>query len=107
MKLLIDVSNITFMVSLAPSAKEFDKKQQVDAEGNPKWVTQLIAMGNDEEEGAEVINVVTAGEKPNLSKSTPVVPADLEAIPWVSKNREKNGVAYRASAIAPVKAAAK
>lgn len=106
-KLKIDVSEVTFVVSLAPAPKEFDKKQQTDNDGNLKWVTELIALGEAEDEGAEVIKVVTTGDKPKLSKSAPVSVVDLEAIPWVSKNRDKNGVAFRAAAIQPLKAAAK
>lgn len=102
MKLKLDVSDVTFVVSLAPVAKEYDGKHQVDKDGSLKWTTELIALGTAEDEGASVVKVVTVGEKPNLTKSAPVQVVDLEAIPWVSK-QGTIGTAYRAAAIHPVK----
>ncbi|GAA2144991.1 MULTISPECIES: hypothetical protein [Glycomyces] len=103
MKLKLDVSDVTFMVSLAPVAKEYDGKHQTDKDGSLKWTTELIALGSSEDEGASVIKVVTTGEKPNLPKGQPVSVVDLEAVPWVSKQGTL-GTAYRAAAINLAKA---
>lgn len=103
MKLKLDVSDVTFVVSLAPVAKEYDGKQQTDKDGSLKWTTELIALGTAEDEGASVVKVVTVGEKPNLTKSAPVSVVDLEAVPWVSKQGTL-GTAFRAAAITPLKA---
>ncbi|SDL04600.1 hypothetical protein SAMN05216298_2448 [Glycomyces sambucus] len=100
MKLKIDVTNVAFMVTGAPEAKEYDGKQQVDRETNAlKWVTQLLALEQGENGQGEIIRVVTAGEMPKLSQTQPVIPVDLEAIPW-SQNG-KSGVAYKAAVIKP------
>lgn len=100
MKLKIDVTNVAFMVTGAPEAKEYDGKQQTDKDtGALKWVTQLLALEQGEKGQGEIIRVVTAGEMPKLSQLQPVIPVDLEAIPW-SQN-SKSGVAYRAAAIKP------
>jgi hypothetical protein len=106
MKLKLDVSDVNFVVSLAPVAKEYDGKHQTDKDGSLKWTTELIAIGAAEDEGASVVKVVTIGEKPNLTKNTPVSVVDLEAVPWVSKQGTL-GTAFRAAAIHPLKTAAK
>jgi hypothetical protein len=100
MKLKIDVTNVAFMVTGAPEAKEYDGKQQTEKDtGALKWVTQLLALEKGENGQGEIIRVVTAGEMPKLAQLQPVTPVDLEAIPW--NQNGKSGVAYRAVAIKP------
>jgi hypothetical protein len=103
MKLKLDVSDVTFVVSLAPVAKEYDGKHQTLKDGSLKWTTELVALGTSDDEGASVVKVVTAGEKPNLPKGAPVTVVDLEAVPWVSKQGVL-GTAFRAAAIHLAKA---
>ena len=97
MRLLIDTSKVSFTVSRDPQAK-MDQSggnpgQKRDRNtGFPLWTVQLVAM---EAEGAEVINVVIAGEQPpKVTAGQLVTPVELQAIPWAQNG--KNGVAYRA-----------
>lgn len=105
MKLRIDLSNMTFVVTKLPEAKMRDGKQQVNASGVPKWTTQLMVLDmTDESGGGSVIQVVTEGEKPSFTLTQSVAPVGLEAIPWMQNG--KNGVAYRAQEIKAAKQAA-
>ena len=99
MRLMVDTTRVTFMVSKAaePRLELNSQKQKVDREtGQPQWVVGLFAM--DESDG-EVIRVTVAGDQPRVSQGQPVIVRDLEAIPW--SNNGKFGVAYRASSITP------
>ena len=100
MKLIVDVSRVSFMVSreVAPRMDQTANVQRRDkVTGLPMWTVQLVAM---DEGGAEVINVtVVAPEAPKLSVGQPVVPVSLEAIPWAQNG--KNGVAFRAAELKP------
>jgi hypothetical protein len=72
-------------------------KQKYTREGAPMWQTQIQAL---DEDGATVLMVTTAGEKPTVTVGQLVTPFGLEAIPWNTNG--KNGVAYRAEQIKPV-----
>jgi hypothetical protein len=64
---------------------------------------QLVAMDAD---GAEVINVTTAGEQPpKVTAGQPVNPVELQAIPWAQNG--KNGTAFRATELKLVAATGK
>jgi hypothetical protein len=99
MRLLVDTSRLTFMVSKAaePRMEMGNQRQKTNkGTGLPEWSVQLFVM--DETEG-EVIRVTVAGDQPKVSQGQPVHVKDLEAIPW--SNDGKSGVAYRASVIVP------
>jgi hypothetical protein len=104
MKLYLDVTAQSFMVTAAPKAKIADRKtgvQKSDHEsGLPMWTTELMAMGAD---GAPVIAVTTASAAvPQLAQGKSVVPEGLEALPWSNKDRDgelRMGIAFRAKAL--------
>lgn len=99
MRLYVDTSKVMFSVSLNPEPKNDQNGQQKHRkdDGAPMWVTQVTAL--DEQTGAEVLNITTAGQKPSVSVGQPVVPVALEAIPWATNGR--HGVAYRATELQP------
>jgi len=100
MRLIIDISQVSFTVSRDPQAKTEQGKegrpgpQKNDRNtGFPLWTVQLVAM---EANGAEVINVTVAGEQPPSVRSGQLVtPVELQAIPWAQNG--KNGTAFRAT----------
>ena len=96
MKLIVDTSRKHVMVSREPVEKADERgKQKVErGTGRPMWSTQVIVL---DEDGAEVITVTTAGEKPNVKVGQPVTLSKLEALPWATNGR--NGVAFRAEEI--------
>ncbi len=106
MRLLLDTSQVTFMVTRAPEPRrDYGKtEQKIDRDtGRPQWAVEVLAQ--DSERG-EVIKVTVAGDQPRVNQGQPVRFEGLEAIPW--SNNGKAGVAYRAASIqpsAPVKAA--
>lgn len=101
MKLIVDTSEKHVMVSREPVEKADEKgKQKVErGTGRPMWSTQVFIQ---DDEGGEVLNVTTAGEKPNVTVGQIVSLVRLEALPWATNGR--NGVAFRAESIssAPV-----
>lgn len=102
MRLLIDVSNVSFTVGREPEPKKDQNGvQRVDRNtAAPMWSVQLVAMDDG---GAEVINVtVAAPQPPKVSVGQPVAPVELQAIPWAQNGR--NGVAYRATDVKLVSA---
>ena len=106
MRLLLDTSQVTFMVTKGPEPRrDYGKtEQKMDRDtGQPQWVVEVLAQ--DPERG-EVIRVTVTGDQPKVTTGQSVRFEGLEAIPW--SNNGKAGVAYRAAAIhatAPVKAA--
>ena len=102
MRLLLDTTAVTFMVTRAPEPRrDYGKtEQKVDRDtGRPQWVVEVLAQ--DSERG-EVIKVTVAGDQPRVTQGQPVRFEGLEAIPW--SNNGKSGVAYRAAAIHPAAA---
>ncbi len=100
MRLLVDLTGKKFTVGRAPEPKtEQGGKQRQDKEnGEPLWMTQLVAM---DETGAEVIMVTTTGHRPDVEPHQPVTPRALEAFPWsmVDNGKHRHGVSYRAAAL--------
>jgi hypothetical protein len=94
----LDVSRYQYSVTLAATAKnDQNGKQKYTREGAPMWQTQVQAL---DEDGATVLMVTTAGEKPTVTVGQLVEPFGLEAIPWNTNG--KNGVVYRALELKPV-----
>lgn len=99
MRLLIDTSNVSFTVGREVLPKtDQNGVQRVERNTNiPMWSVQLVAMDDG---GAEVIVVtVAAPQPPKVNIGQPVVPVELQAIPWAQNGR--NGVAYRAIEMKP------
>lgn len=96
MKLFVDTSKIHAMVSKEPAEKVDDKGRQRTERGSgrPMWSTQVFVQGD---EGGDVINVTTAGARPDVSVGEIVTLPRLEALPWATNGR--NGVAFRAEEI--------
>jgi hypothetical protein len=96
MKLIVDTSRKHVMVSREPVEKADERgKQKVErGTGRPMWSTQVFVQDH---EGGEVINVTTAGEKPDVAVGQIVTLVSLEALPWATNGR--NGVAFRAESI--------
>lgn len=97
MKLIVDTSKKHVMVSREPVEKNDQQsgRQKVErGTGRPMWSTQVFVQDH---EGGEVINVTTAGEKPDVAVGQIVALVNLEALPWATNGR--NGVAFRAESI--------
>src|ERR1700742_2834576 len=96
MKLIVDTSKKHVMVSREPVEKAEEKgREKVErGTGRPMWSTQVFVQDH---EGGEVINVTTAGEKPDVAVGQIVAVVNLEALPWATNGR--NGVAFRAESI--------
>jgi hypothetical protein len=96
MKLIVDTSRKHVMVSREPVEKADEKGRQKTERGSgrPMWSTQVFVQDH---EGGEVINVTTAGEKPDVAVGQIVSLVSLEALPWATNGR--NGVAFRAESI--------
>ena len=103
MRLEIRTENKQFTVSRAPEPRTDQSGRQRTEKGTgaPQWQLQLVAM---DETGAEVIRVTVAGNPPEVVPGQPVQVGGLVAFPWQQDRR--SGVAYRADAIAPLKARA-
>ncbi|WP_026928578.1 hypothetical protein [Glycomyces tenuis] len=106
MKLMVDTSEVAFMVTQAPVPKEFKGEQQKDKNtGALKWVTSVLALEqSDENDSGQIIRIVTAGDKPSVQKTQQVAVAGLEVLPWENKEKGSHGISYRAAEI-KVKAA--
>jgi hypothetical protein len=95
--LTIDVTDKEFQVTQAPRPKldqlgqpRIDKQTKL-----PIWATQVVVT---DEDGGEIISIVTVGEKPpNISVGDLAEVDGLIAHPWFNNNR--SGVAYRAESI--------
>jgi hypothetical protein len=106
MRLILDTSQVSFLVTKAPEPKrDFGKTdQKVDREtGRPVWVLDVLAQQAD---GGQVIRVSVAGEQPRVTQGQPVRVEGLEAMPWVQFDMKTSGTAFRASAVAPAAAKA-
>jgi hypothetical protein len=101
-RLEIRTERVRFLVSKAPEPRsDGDGRQKVDrASGESLYSTELVAM---DDTGAEVVKVTTAGA-PKVAADQMVQVSGLVALPWSMEGR--SGVAFRAQAIAPVKAGA-
>ena len=98
MRLLVDISRVTFTVTKAVEEKrDQNKMQKKDRNtGEPLWTTQVMAL---DESGGDMLTITTAGQPPKVNVGQSVQPVELEAIPWATNGR--SGVAYRASSLTP------
>jgi hypothetical protein len=102
MKLKVDTAGMQFLVAVAPQpAKDWDtKEQRVDADGQPVFSVQLVALGDG---NAQILPVKVAGDPGPLAQGTPVKVTNLVATPW-SMN-ERFGVSFKAERIEALVAA--
>ena len=99
MRLPIDTSAISFLCALAPEpVLDFESKRpRADENGEPLYVIQLLAMGED---SADLIAVKVPGQPgPGIRQGHPVKVTGLVAQPWSMNDRA--GVAFRAARIEP------
>ncbi len=95
MRLLQDISGVTFTVTLGvEEKKDANGKQRFNKDGAPMWQVQCMAL---DKTGGEMLKITVAGERPNVSLGQIVVPVELEALPWNQNGR--SGVAFRAKEI--------
>jgi hypothetical protein len=96
MKLIVDTTKKRVMVSKDPVEKpDQNGRQRIErGTGRPMWSTQVFVQ---DDEGGEVLNVTTAGERPEVAVGQIVSLVKLEALPWATNGR--NGVAFRAESI--------
>ena len=81
MRLLLDISQVTFMVTKGPEPRrDYGKtEQKMDRDtGQPQWVVEVLAQ--DPERG-EVIRVTVTGDQPKVTTGQSVRFEALEAIP--------------------------
>ncbi len=103
MRLLVDISRVTFTVTRDVVEKtDQNGKQKTDRNtGEPLWSTQVMALDGS---GGEMLTITTAGQPPKVSVGQVVMPVELEAIPWATNGR--SGTAYRAVSLSVAGAAA-
>ena len=96
MRILVDVSRVTFTVTKAVVEKnDQNGRQKSDrTTGEPLWSTQVMALDST---GGEMLTITTAGQPPKVNVGQSVVPVELEAIPWATNGR--NGTAYKAASL--------
>jgi len=105
MKLPVDTSAIAFLCAMAPEpVLDFQTRQpKADENGEPLYVVQLLAMGDD---SADLIAVKVPGVPSQaIRQGAPVKVVGLVAQPWTMQDR--SGVSFRAARIEPAMAAAK
>ena len=98
LSLVLDVTCKQFTVTHNPAPKlDQNGKQKYTREGAPMFQTQLQAL---DENGATILMVTTAGDRPPVAVGQVVTPFGLEAIPWSTNG--KSGIAFRARELRPV-----
>ncbi|MBQ0896464.1 hypothetical protein ABT214_02805 [Micromonospora purpureochromogenes] len=107
-RLLLDTSRVSYEVSVNPVPKlDQNGQQKFDRETkHPMWTVHLYALS---ENSGEVINVtVVSPTMPPVTVRQPVVPVDLEALPWVNDRdgKVRSGVAFRAAGLRALDTAA-
>jgi hypothetical protein len=105
MRLPIDTSAISFLCALAPEpVLDFEtKRPRADENGEPLYVIQLLAMGED---SADLIAVKVPGvPSPAIRQGAPVKVHGLVAQPWTMADRA--AVSFRAARVEPAVPAAK
>jgi hypothetical protein len=114
-RLFMDTARASYEVSTDPEPKYgLDRKQKYDRETEqPMWTVGLYvtmpATATTKQTG-EVINVtIVSPTVPQVSFRQPVIPVDLEALPWTSEREGKtrSGVAFRASGLRPIEVPSK
>ena len=99
MRLPIDTSAISFLCALAPEpVLDFEtKRPRADENGEPLYVIQLLAMGED---SADLIAVKVPGvPSPAIRQGAPVKVTGLVAQPWTMADR--SGVSFKAAGVEP------
>jgi len=99
MRLPIDTSSISFLCALAPEpVLDFEtKRPRADENGEPLYVIQLLAMGED---SADLIAVKVPGvPSPAIRQGAPVKVTGLVAQPWTMADR--SGVSFKAAGVEP------
>ena len=98
MELNIDVTGKEFIVTRDPAPKlDASQEQRTDkATGLPTWSTQVCVTDNT---GGEIINISTAGDKPQVYTGEDATVEGLIAIAWHTNGR--SGIAYKATTITP------
>jgi hypothetical protein len=83
---------------------DFQTRQpKADENGEPLYVVQLLAMGDD---SADLLAVKVPGvPSQGIRQGTPVKVVGLVAQPWTMQDR--SGVSFRAARVEPAMAAAK
>ena len=103
MKIYVETPGKQLTASKDPEPKndQSGKQRSERDTGRPLWVTQVFVM---DETGGEVIQVTTAGEKPEVRQGHLVTVAQLEAVPWSmeSNGKARSGVSFRAREIKPL-----
>ena len=96
MKLIMETSHMTVMVSSEPvEKKDQNGRQRTERDtGRPMWSTQVFIQGG---ERGDVIDVTTAGVRPDVTVGQLVSLVKLEALPWATNGR--SGVAFRAESV--------
>ena len=105
MKLPVDTSSISFLCALAPEpVLDFEtKRPRADENGEPLYVIQLLAMGED---STDLIAVKVPGvPSPAIRQGAPVKVVGLVAQPWTMADR--SGVSFRAAGVEPAVPATK
>ena len=99
MRLPIDTSAISFLCALAPEpVLDFEtKRPRADENGEPLYVIQLLAMGED---SADLIAVKVPGVPSSaIRQGAPVKVTGLVAQPWTRADR--SGVSFKAARVEP------
>src|SRR5882672_7191908 len=101
MKLLVDISAVSFTVTkVAQEKNDQNGRQKSDRNtGELLWIVQVMAL---DATGGDMLNITVAGVPPKVTVGQLVLPVELEAIPWATNG--KNGVAYRAKSLTPAAA---
>ena len=114
-RLMLDTARVSYEVSLDPEPKlDMSGQQKFDKDTKyPMWTVGLYALtprvGNAKA-SAEVINVtVVSPTIPQVAVRQPVVPVDLEALPWANDRdgKVRSGIAFRASELRPIEVPSK
>jgi hypothetical protein len=104
-KLPVDTSAIAFLCAMPPEpVVDFEtKRPRADDNGEPLYVVQLVALG---EQSAEILAVKVPGmPSSGIRQGHPVKVVGLVAQPWTMGDR--SGVAFRAARVEPAIAQAK
>lgn len=97
MRLTIDVSNKHFTVA-KEAAPRTDQEgvQRIDkSTGSPMWMTQLFVR---DEDGGHVVDILTAGKRPDLEPGEEVNVFGLYAYEWTGQ-KGRHGINFRADLI--------
>jgi hypothetical protein len=111
-RLMLDTKLVIFEMADDIMPKLDDKgAQKIDREtGLPMWTAPMFGRGRavGRKWSGQLNVTIVSAERPAAEDGDQVVPADLEALPWVSEQNGKtrNGVAFKASGLEVVSAQA-